>query len=128
MSEEEKFIRYKIEECTRLIEACSFIGNKKTYAKERTQFKCVLNLIQKQQEKIKKKDKIIDLMADMMLRVHSEDKREEFIANVDIEEKKEQLKRYFEKKVERNSKRMQREYKEKNKEKIEVLYGKRKEI
>lgn len=71
MGEEEKFIRDKIEECTRLIEASSWIGNKKAYAKERTQFKCVLARIQKLQkensdakEEVEKKDKMIELMAE----------------------------------------------------------------
>lgn len=66
MTEEEKFIKGKIEECTRLIEASSYIGNKKAYAKERTQFKCVLARIQKLQkenldakEEVEKKDKMI---------------------------------------------------------------------
>lgn len=71
MTEEEKFIKGKIEECTRLIEASSYIGNKKAYAKERTQLKCVLARIQKLQkenldakEEVEKKDKMIELMAE----------------------------------------------------------------
>lgn len=70
MLEEEKFIRNKIEECTRIIEASSYIGNKKAYAKERTQLKCILNLIQKQQEKIEKlNDKNRDLLRKLRNRV-----------------------------------------------------------
>ena len=39
----------------------------------------------------------------MLVRVHSENKEVEFIANIDIEEKKEKIKQYFEKKVEKSN-------------------------
>lgn len=42
---------------------------------------------------------MIDKMLDMLTRVHSEDPKVEFIANANIEEKKEQAKQYFEKQV-----------------------------
>lgn len=54
-------------------------------------------------KEIEKKDKIIDEMSDMLVRVHSENKEVEFIANIDIEEKKEKIKQYFEKKVEKSN-------------------------
>ncbi len=68
MTEEEKeaieWLKNKPQECTSLINSCSYIGNKKAYAKDRTMFKVILNLIQKQQKEMQKKDKQIDLMAD----------------------------------------------------------------
>lgn len=51
-------------------------------------------------QELEKKDTIIDLMLDKLVRVRSENKQIEFITNYDIEEKKKQLKQYFEKKVE----------------------------
>ncbi len=54
-------------------------------------------------KEIEKKDKIIDEMSNMLVRVHSENKEVEFIANIDIEEKKEKIKQYFEKKVEKSN-------------------------
>lgn len=60
LSEEEKkaieWLKNKSDECTNIINASSYIGNKKAYAKERTNFKTVLNLItklQKENEDIK---------------------------------------------------------------------------
>lgn len=94
MSEEEKFIRNKIEECTRIIEASSCIENKKAYAKERTQLKYVLNLIQKQQAELEKKDKIIDEMADELW----EEFYLTYIKLYNIRNK-EELKQCFERKV-----------------------------
>ena len=96
MNEKEKkaieWLKNKPEECTNIINASSYIGNKKAYAKERTNFKIVLNLITKLQKEneywengfegelennrkntcellkqdliIREKDKMIDLMAE----------------------------------------------------------------
>ena len=54
MNEKEKkaieWLKNKPEECTNIINASSYIGNKKAYAKERTNFKIVLNLITKLQK------------------------------------------------------------------------------
>lgn len=47
MNEKEaiKYLKKKIEDCNHIIEASSYIGNKKAYAKERTKYKEILNLI-----------------------------------------------------------------------------------
>lgn len=58
-------------------------------------------LIKIYEETIEKKDKIIDLMLDMLVRVHSDDKKVEFIANQNIEEKKEQERKIIERKIEK---------------------------
>jgi Na+-transporting NADH:ubiquinone oxidoreductase subunit NqrC len=62
----------------------------------------VLNLIQKQEKEIEKKDKIIDLMAEVLVKV-PENEDNLIIAqaiNYNLEEKKERVKQYFERKVE----------------------------
>lgn len=58
MNEEEaiKYLKKKIEDCNHIIEASSYIGNKKAYAKERTKYKEILNLIKNQQSELDKKD------------------------------------------------------------------------
>ncbi len=58
MNEEEviKYLKKKIEDCNHIIEASSYIGNKKVYAKERTKYKEILNLIKNQQSELDKKD------------------------------------------------------------------------
>lgn len=66
-------------------------------------FNIIKNLIKSQQEELEKKDKIIDLMLDMLVRVHSENKQIELIANANIEEKKKQAKEYLKKKVEESN-------------------------
>lgn len=115
MSEEEKQLTEALElEIQRLEKVSTSL--KGTYTPLET-LVMILNLIKSQQEEIgilkskrvnmfeqldciEKKNKIIDLMLDMLVRVHSENKQIEFIANYNVEEKKEQLKQYFEKKVE----------------------------
>lgn len=63
-AEEKKAIEWlknKHEECTSLIASCSYIGNKKAYAKDRTQYKILINLVEKQEKIIDNsisKDKI----------------------------------------------------------------------
>lgn len=71
LSEEEKkaieWLKNKSDECTNIINASSYIGNKKAYAKERTNFKTVLNLItklQKENEELKNKNKHLKLEND----------------------------------------------------------------
>ena len=68
LSEEEKiaieWLKNKPNECTNIINASSYIGNKKAYAKERTNFKTVLNLMTKLQKENEEKDKQIDLMVE----------------------------------------------------------------
>lgn len=61
----------------------------------------VLKLIQKHQAELEKKNKMIDLMSDIIGRVHSEDKNFEFLVNYDIENRKEQIKRYCANQVEK---------------------------
>lgn len=58
MNEKEaiKYLKKKIEDCNHIIEASSYIGNKKVYAKERTKYKEILNLIKNQQLELDKKD------------------------------------------------------------------------
>lgn len=58
MNEKEaiKYLKKKIEDCNHIIEASSYIGNKKVYAKERTKYKEILNLIKNQQSELDKKD------------------------------------------------------------------------
>lgn len=60
LSEEEKkaieWLKNKSDECTNIINASSYIGNKKAYAKERTNFKTVLNLITKLQKENEEKN------------------------------------------------------------------------
>lgn len=68
--------------------------------KQTNALKHLIQAYKEQQPELKKKDKIIDKMSDMLVRVHSEDKKVEFIANINIEEKKAQIKQYFERKVE----------------------------
>ena len=52
MTEQEKeaieWLKSKPQECTNIINSCSNIGNKKAYAKERTMFKVIIGLIDKQ--------------------------------------------------------------------------------
>ncbi|MCI9247258.1 MAG: hypothetical protein HFJ30_09190 [Clostridia bacterium] len=62
-------------------------------------FKKDKNILQEAINLIQRQDKMIDKMLDMLTRVHSEDPKVEFIANANIEEKKEQAKQYFEKQV-----------------------------
>ncbi len=108
MTEEEKFVRNKIEECTRIIENSSYIGNKKAYARERTQLKCVLNLIQKQQKTLEKKDKIIDELEDIFFNYQLCEyeltdctyRKCEYIRDDETPPCKECIKEYFTKKVE----------------------------
>ena len=63
MSEEEKAIREwikkQINDCTMLIQAVSNIDSKKKYAKDRTKFKKVLNLIDKQNKVIKEYETLL---------------------------------------------------------------------
>lgn len=58
MNEKEaiKYLKKKIEDCNHIIEASSYIENKKAYAKERTKYKEILNLIKNQQSELDKKD------------------------------------------------------------------------
>lgn len=60
----------------------------------------ILNLIQKQQKEIEKKDKMIDEMLDVITKVYSDDEKIEFIANLNIQERKKEAKQYFKKKAE----------------------------
>jgi len=117
MNEKEaiKYLKKKIEDCNHIIEASSYIGNKKAYAKERTKYKEILNLIKNQQSELykkdvtiietkeanrqlsielQKKDKIIDLIAKELVKAH-----EWFYSEFDNYTKEDFIK-YFEKKVE----------------------------
>ena len=74
----------------------SFINNEQDHDEI---FKKDINVLQEAINLIQRQDKMIDKMLDMLVRVHSEDPKIEFIANANIEEKKEQAKQYFEKQV-----------------------------
>lgn len=60
----------------------------------------IANMAERLAKENKKKDKMIDLFLDKIVRVHSENPEIEFIANFDIEHKKTYVKEYFRKKVE----------------------------
>lgn len=63
MNEKEKVIREwikkQINDCTMLIQAVSDMDSKKGYAKDRTKFKEVLNLIDKQDKVIKEYETLL---------------------------------------------------------------------
>lgn len=107
MSEEEKkvieWLKNKPEECTNIINASSYIENKKAYAKERTNFKILLNLITKLQKENEEKDKQIDLMAEYISKIDIEEdicinnKTNPDWCNEDYKNCKNCIKQYFEK-------------------------------
>lgn len=83
LSEEEKkaieWLKNKPDECTNIINSSSYIGNKKAYAKERTNFKTVFNLITKLQKENKEKDKIIYEVAKSNVKLKGYEVEEKYI-------------------------------------------------
>lgn len=59
-----EFLKEKIEECTRIIQSVSNMENKKTYSKERTNFKKVLNLIENKDKELETWKKIAEKLAE----------------------------------------------------------------
>ena len=63
-----EFVKEKIEECTRIIQSVSNMESKKTYSKERTKFKKVLNLIENKDKELETYKKIAEKLAEQVKR------------------------------------------------------------
>ncbi len=105
MNEKEaiKYLKKKIEDCNHIIEASSYIGNKKVYAKERTKYKEILNLIKNQQSELDKKDVTIietkEANRQLSIELQKKDKTIDLMAD-DIHGTQVECNRYFKDKEE----------------------------